>query len=281
MNKILKLIESYCEKHEITINASKTKCMIFGDRKTRNGTYEIRLDNKILEFVKSFKLLGIWLNNMMTSSDHLKSRRTSTISASYKLLKFGCYNQHMDVNLKCFLVETFCRSRLQYGIENVILTKNDLRSQQSTEAKVLKRALNLSKFSCTTDLLNALEMTSIETVSRMRKLSFLLQLMTNSFTKQIVEALVYDHMNISAKSLISEIKNILCLDTIPTVGWLTSMAQIKVHLLSVAQHEAQNSITARGIRHLLNNQNKINNETLAQLLHWSNNLTSIRKKVSG
>ena len=60
MHRMLKTLEKYCEKNELTLNTDKTKCMIFnkGGRLIRTPFY---YNNVKLENVNKFKYLGFLL----------------------------------------------------------------------------------------------------------------------------------------------------------------------------------------------------------------------------
>ena len=104
---------------------------------------------------------------------------------------------------KTFLIRTFCRSKMTYGIENVSLTKKDINDLKVAEGKILKRALGLSKYASTTAVQQALELGTTEDILKLEKLKFFLRLLENSVTYAILNDQIKDTRNLPAKSLLN------------------------------------------------------------------------------
>ena len=74
LNKMLKSMEKYCNKNELTLNTEKTKCMIFNKtgRLLRTKFY---YSGELLENVKTFKYLGFLLTPSGEINSGLKDLR--------------------------------------------------------------------------------------------------------------------------------------------------------------------------------------------------------------
>ena len=71
----LSLAHSWLGLSKLTLNTSKTKCMVFGSRQrlSHGNELKISIDNKQLEQVDSFKYLGVWFDSTLTWSTHVSN----------------------------------------------------------------------------------------------------------------------------------------------------------------------------------------------------------------
>lgn len=122
--------------------------------------------------MSNFKFLGVWLDEKLDNQLHLKAKKAAAMAASYKLAKHGLLNKEMSADLKAFLIRTFCRSRMTYGLENVFLTKKDIGDLKVVEGKIIKRALMLSKFTSTSTIQQALKLGETDDLIKLQKLIF-------------------------------------------------------------------------------------------------------------
>jgi hypothetical protein len=79
LNKNIKIIESYCDRYDICINAKKTKCMIFGPIKSIVEP-EVKVNGQTLEIVDTFKFLGVHIDRDGGYKKHLNIRRSAFFS---------------------------------------------------------------------------------------------------------------------------------------------------------------------------------------------------------
>jgi hypothetical protein len=266
----LRRIEEYCLKHEISINTKKTKCMVFGSKQQINHNEEIYINNLKLDFVDKFKYLGVWLRNNLNCNDHIKSRKATAIAAAYKLNALGINSNILNAELKSFLINVYCRSSLQYGIENSYLNESDYKEMTSIEARIIKRALGLSKYHSTTMIINALKTQPIVTMIKTRKLAFVKQLWLNPLTRRILNQQLDKLNELATKSFVRELIRIM------NVNIHTLKDE---HILKISQETAKKmkaeAETAKGtkeavaIRYLLDHRTKQNDELVRKLTHWS------------
>lgn len=274
-------IESYCSTHEIAINAKKTKFMILGPEAKNKKEVRIEINGSVIERVASFKFLGVWVDEKLSNVSHLKAKKAAALAASYKLTKHGLLNKAMSANLKAFLIRTFCRSKMVYGLENVSLTKKDTNDLKVVEGKILKRALSLSKYSSTTAVQQALGLGTTEDTLNLQRLKFFLRLLENAVTHAILNNQLKDAKNLPAKSLLNEILNTLNIKDRngTTLDAIKLSVKNKISLIEVHSKEEENSTKSKNIKYLLNNRNSENEALLSTILdNFPDRITGLKSK---
>jgi hypothetical protein len=186
LNKCIKIIEDYCDQYDIIINAKKTKCMIFG-RICSIVEPEVRVNGQILEIVESFKFLGVHVDNAGQFKKHVSARRSTFFTGLDEVQKLGVNEKDIPLSMKSILYTSLVRSKLMYGLECINLNKTTIRKDLAIlESTSIKMACNLNKLSKTTPLLYALNISPLEVYILKRKLHFILQLLQNKATKELV-----------------------------------------------------------------------------------------------
>ena len=88
MRVVIGLIESYCSDYDITINVKKTKWMrLAPNYGIHNGPLQI--GSLIVEEVKSFKFLGVFICADGSYNKHYKNRRKLFFSGISEINNFG------------------------------------------------------------------------------------------------------------------------------------------------------------------------------------------------
>ena len=182
--------------------------MIFGSKKQISESKVMVLHGRTLDNVNSFKFLGVHLKPNFNCSQHIKHIKTVALAASYKLSSLGINTTIITAELKSFLINVYCRTALQYGIENSFLNEKDYKELTSMESKIIKRSLNLTKYHSTTLIINALDIKTFDYAIKIRKLSFMQQLLANEFTRRIVNKQLENPSKLANKSLIRELVKI-------------------------------------------------------------------------
>jgi hypothetical protein len=267
LQKALDTLQEYCKKHEIRINTGKTK--YFTTCRYETGA-KIRIDGKELESVEKFKYLGWWLEKSLGNKEHLKARKFASLIASYQISKIGFKSATMDTELKVTLRDTYCRSRMNFALENTFLYQKDYNDLNTIECKILKNALGLRKYHSNTLINNALGITPIERLIKIRKLNFVIELLNYELTSTIVEQLMSENRKIPNKSLIKEVLTIID-DNNTNIEDIRIKAKKKVSELEEITNIEYNSKASTAIRYLLNKKNPSAREIANNLLIWSNN----------
>ena len=257
-------------EHEIAVNTKKTKCMLFASKQQSKNTGKIYIENNDIDFVDKFKYLGVWIRPNLNNSEHLKQRKITTMTAAHKLNMLGLNTNVLTAELKSFLVNVYCRSALQYGIENSYLNEGDYREIVSLEARVIKRALALTKYHSTTLIINALDTVPLVTTIKMRKLNFVKQLVMNRLTNEIIQYQLGHKEKLATKSFLREIvritgKNIYTLNAENIV----KTCRVEVNKLKRVTEQEKSSKESKAIRYLLDHRSSGNDELLRTLTHWS------------
>ena len=133
--------------------------MVFGEYKKKKKVNTNHLDSRlifdgiIIDKVESMRYLGVIINEKISNSSHLTTRRNMTYNAINKI-GFNLYD--LKYNIKSILYKTHIRPVLLYGIEMHSLNATELKNLQILEASIIKRAMGLTKKAKTTDLMNAM-----------------------------------------------------------------------------------------------------------------------------
>ena len=77
-------LKLWCDKNKLTISADKTKHMVFKSRLIRNPT--VKYENKNIARVKTFKYLGVIIDEKLSFSDHIEETTNKILIVRNKLL---------------------------------------------------------------------------------------------------------------------------------------------------------------------------------------------------
>ncbi len=93
LNSELGKVKSWLDKHKLTLNTKKTKYMIFGTEKRLHKVRKmsIAIGGEELERVKTFKYLGVHLDEAMTYKEHISKvvkKISSRIGAVSRVVKY-------------------------------------------------------------------------------------------------------------------------------------------------------------------------------------------------
>ena len=68
-------IDVWCRWNQLTVNTSKTKCMLFGSKRFLDVRMlpKITLSGNIIQFVENFKYLGVILDNKLNLRLHAQN----------------------------------------------------------------------------------------------------------------------------------------------------------------------------------------------------------------
>jgi len=84
----LKLIETWCKKHSLSINPDKTEMVLFTRKRSLSGLKPTEIFKGKLNFSEEVKYLGITLDRKLTWNSHLQSRAKRTYVA-YEQCQWG------------------------------------------------------------------------------------------------------------------------------------------------------------------------------------------------
>ncbi len=118
---------------------------------------------------------------------HIIKRIQSAYAATANLKTQGLYKEELGQEVKATMLQAYVRPRLTYTCEALFLKNDELEKIIRTEGNILKKALNLSKSSYSTELYCALQLMPLREFIIKRKLSFAKQLVENPFTLQLIK----------------------------------------------------------------------------------------------
>ena len=102
--KLNKLAE-YCEKWGLSINDSKTKCMIVTSGKSKGNEVLFHVNNEILENVCTFKYLGIIMNQNGKFKSAIEDRISKANRAVYMIKQAISCQGNISCNLAMTLFD--------------------------------------------------------------------------------------------------------------------------------------------------------------------------------
>lgn len=265
LNKCIRNIEKYCDIFDIAINAKKTKCMILGKIKTIVEP-EIKVNGQILEIVDTFKFLGVHIDREGNFIKHMCVRKSAFFSGLTEIERLGMNEPDVPISMKCLLYTSLVRSKLLYGMECLNLKSKFVQKEiSSLESNTLKRACGLNKLSKTTGLLYAMGITPLELYILKRKLFFILQLLQNKATNELVENGIHRSLD-STLELIGVNREHKQLGPNRYRGIIRSLVVKKLEKIRDTEREIRESKLVQAVNYLLKHRNHENNDTLQYLL---------------
>ncbi len=147
---------------------------------------EIMVNNQIIENVKTFKFLGVHIDREGTFKSHIATRKTAFFSGISEIERLGVNKIDVPISMKSLLYTSLARSKLVYGLEVINFDSKTQTKLSTLESNFIKRTCELNKFSKSTILLYALNITPIKLYALKRKLQFIIQILNNSSTKELI-----------------------------------------------------------------------------------------------
>ena len=146
LQKGLNDFAEYCSKNNLTINAAKTKIMIFGRGRIPNAEFFI-MESKI-EVVKEFKYLGVTLTPQLSYAKHIQACVVKAKARiAYLYLKLPLFEMPLEIVIDIFTtyllpIFTYCSPIWASSI----VSQNSLQQLNSVFTNYVKRYLGLPKY---------------------------------------------------------------------------------------------------------------------------------------
>ena len=158
----LNKVENWCKRNRLTINAKKTKVVILGTSK-QMCKYKPRpliLNNEPLQYVDSYKYLGVTLDNHLTYNTHLNN--TIKITA-YKLHQLGMIRRYITEGAALQIYKTMVLPYLDYGDIFIIgANKSKLAKMQRLQNRGLKMCLSAGYRTSTNEIHHRVKLPLLE-----------------------------------------------------------------------------------------------------------------------
>ena len=168
INEELKLVNIWLKLNKLTLNATKTKSMVFHRKQKQMEPLHFSIDGKVIENVSSFNFLGITLDEGLTWKNHIdliKNKISKTIGVFYRLAKI--FPEEILVTLYNSLIA----SHLNYGILAWGIAATRLEKLQK-KARPIRLITNSKYIAHTNPLFTRLQLLKIVDIFKLRVLKF-------------------------------------------------------------------------------------------------------------
>ena len=114
LDKLLKILEEYCQENHLMINTKKTKCMIF-NKSGRSISMPFYLDGIKLEVVRQYKYLGLVITPSGEISTGLRDLRDRALKAFMKMRNDMGNTFNQDILGTLMLIDSLIKPILLYA----------------------------------------------------------------------------------------------------------------------------------------------------------------------
>ncbi|KAI8482166.1 hypothetical protein Bbelb_400540 [Branchiostoma belcheri] len=124
---ISKVMHNWCPLWNMKIQHNKTKAMIFPPPHANNPvTDDLKVNDKIIQVVKDFKLVGVTLDNQLNFDNHIKTTRTKAFKALKAVSKVTQSKKNPNQQAHILLYTTLVRPILDYAAECTVTATDKL-----------------------------------------------------------------------------------------------------------------------------------------------------------
>jgi hypothetical protein len=224
------------------------------------------INNREIERVNKIKYLGVLISENMSNKDQIETRSEKFRKSLFALGPMGINNKRTNNLLKSFLIKTYCLPILLYGIECTRLTITDINKINTTATTMIKKVMQINPRSQTEELMYASKIEPIAKTIIRRKLGFLIQLIENEVTRDILTNILEEIRKGSCNSgLTMEYINIAEYESLNIVHIYEKANKIKTVI------EVENSYNLKtdqviNIRWLINNPTEENWKELHKII---------------
>jgi hypothetical protein len=208
----------YSQKWRFTFSPTKSKCMVFGESKTRNSRNsrqrQFSLGDHTLEEVSHYNHLGVTLCSYDSSAQRTKDACTKGTRQLASLYAGGARSNGLYPHVCLFLWNRVCLPSMLHGCElwnN--MTQREIEELERTQSRTLRSVQNLPPRTHSIVTRGLLGQMSIASQVKMKKLTFLLMLIATDSSyrvKAIFLGRLYESINnTSMKGFIPDVIQIL------------------------------------------------------------------------
>ena len=123
-----------------------------------------RLNDVSLRNVETMEILGNVFNSKGNNTSHVDNRLNKCRQSFYGLNSLGMSYPGAAPEVQAHLYKSICQPVLTYGIECMSYSKDQFRRMESTQGRLIKQCLGLSKSSHNTAMLKALNIEKVQTI---------------------------------------------------------------------------------------------------------------------
>jgi hypothetical protein len=163
LQELINMCADYAKMWRFNFGIKKSKCMIVGEHSFKEEPSWMLNDAKLINCDR-LEVLGVTFTKQYHSSAHVEQRIQKCRSSMYSLAEIGMCYPGLSSDVKAHIWRSVCLPTLLYGCESVCLREPELRKMESTQGKLIKQVLGLSKRSHTSHLIQALDIYKVENV---------------------------------------------------------------------------------------------------------------------
>jgi hypothetical protein len=213
LQSMLDIITQYGNDYEVKFNPSKTVYTIFNNS-TYKTTWEKDVDSLVIlnlsaepiMFETKFKYLGVLIDSNNNVTSHLEGRFESFENRLRLLNKCGIYNMDCSVNYRSYLLNSYAKPILLYGLELFQLNATQVKNLENKLNNRLKVMYDLSTRLKSTELLLAHRIIPLDEQIKLTKLQLYARLFANQYTREILDLVRQESSNLFVNnSLINDI----------------------------------------------------------------------------
>ena len=218
-----------------------------------------------MEVVDVFKFLGVNIDREGNFEKHVKIKKAAFFTGLTEIEKLGVNELDVPLKMKSLLYTSLVRSKLVYGLEGINLSKKLLKELTCLESRTLKRAFGVNKYSKSTALMYAINITPIELYIYKRKLYFILQLLANTATGELLSLGVHKTLDSVFRSIgIKKEDKDLGRDRYR--GVIRSRVLKKLDEIKTFEGQIKGTKLVTSLEYLLKNRSSVNSEIIQYLL---------------
>lgn len=179
LQNLIDICVEYSARWRFRFNKDKSKCIIIG-KNSFISEPKWCLNGQLLENVKSLEILGNVFNNSGSGIDHVENRIKKCRQSFYNLLPAGILYPGASPEVQAYLYKHICQPSLTYGVECMNISDKEICKLDSTQGKLIKQSLGLSKRSHNTEILKALNIKTVSEIVTNNRLSLYHRICNNA-----------------------------------------------------------------------------------------------------
>ena len=160
---LIDMCAMYSNRWRFKYGIDKSKCMIIGKSPfTCEPVW--RLNDVRLRNVETMEILGNVFNSKGNNTSHVDNRLNKCRQSFYGLNSLGMSYPGAAPEVQAHLYKSICQPVLTYGMECMSYSKDQFRRMESTQGRLIKQCLGLSKSSHNTAMLKALNIDKVQNI---------------------------------------------------------------------------------------------------------------------
>ncbi len=144
LQKLIDICVQYSLRWRFNFNQKKSKCMIVGKCPFICEPHWYMKDNELCN-VDKLEILGNIFNTNGSCIDHVNNRIAKCRQSFYGLSPAGILYPGAPTDVQSYLFKHICQPTLIYGTDCMNVTDTELSKLDSSQCKLLKQSLGLSK----------------------------------------------------------------------------------------------------------------------------------------